>query len=130
MDLDDEELEATRRLNGVAIESNNIQIIEDFIDEIWSFELNKDTIEIVNALEDFLEEREADRKRIKELEEENHLQRKQIMSAYDKGWIPIQKVKDVIKDIKLSGGSNGRDDIENLVRELIIDVLEELLEDK
>ncbi len=69
-DLDDEELEATRKLNGVAKDSN-IEIIEDFINEIKDFELNKDVVEIVNALEDILEEREADKKRIKELEEEN-----------------------------------------------------------
>lgn len=41
-----------------------------------------------------------------------------------------QKVKDGIEELKLSGGSNGKDDIENLARELIIDVLEKLLEVK
>ncbi len=38
-------------------------------------------------------------KRIKELEEENRTQRKQIMSAYDRGWIPKQKVKDILKEL-------------------------------
>ena len=135
MDLDYEELEATRRLNRVVIESNSIQIIQDFIDEIRNFELNKDTIEITNALEDILAEREADKKKIKELEVlEDDLKDKRVVyidtPEFAENYIPIQKVKDVIKDIKLSGGSNGKDDIENLVRELIIDVLEELLEDK
>lgn len=69
-------------------------------------------------------------KRIQELEEENRIQRKQIMSAYNRGWIPKQKVKDKIEEIKLSGGSNGKDNVENLARELVIEVLEELLEEK
>lgn len=59
-------------LNVVAKDSN-IEIIEDFINEIKDFELNKDVVEIVNALEDILEEREADKKRIKELEEEREI---------------------------------------------------------
>lgn len=46
-----------------------------------------------------------------------------------KKFVSKQKVKDGIEELKLSGGSNGKDDIENLARELIIDVLEELLED-
>lgn len=36
--------------------------------------------------------------RIQELEEENRMQRKQIMSAYNRGWIPKQKVKDIVKE--------------------------------
>lgn len=127
MDLDDEELEATRRLNGVAIESNNIQIIEDFIDEIWSFELNKDTIEIVNALEDFLEEREADRKRIKELEEEN---KKLLENSLDviNDMIPKQKVKDKME--KLNKEIKNADTIEAIFKIKQQQILEELLEDK
>lgn len=38
-------------------------------------------------------------KRINELEEENHIQRSQIMTVYDNGWIPKQKVKDKIEKI-------------------------------
>lgn len=38
--------------------------------------------------------------RIQELEEENRMQRKQIMSAYNRGWIPKQKVKDVLTEIQ------------------------------
>lgn len=43
--------------------------------------------------------------------------------------IPKQKVKDKIEEVKLSGGGNGKDNVENLARELVIDVLEELLEE-
>lgn len=78
-------------------------------------------------------------KRIKELEEEN---KKYIVQLTDEQYRNLvdtirkkvkqefeQKVKDGIEELKLSGGSNGKDDIENLARKLIIDVLEELLED-
>ena len=70
------------------------------------------------------------KQRIKELEQENRIQRRQLNSAFDRGWIPKEKVKDKIEEIKLSGGSNGKDNVENLARELVIEVLEELLEEK
>ena len=38
--------------------------------------------------------------RIQELEEENRMQRKQIMSAYNRGWIPKQKIKDLLTEIQ------------------------------
>lgn len=43
-------------------------------------------------------------------------------------YIPKQAVIDKIDELKLSGGSNGKDNVENLVRELAIDILQELLE--
>ena len=39
-----------------------------------------------------------------------------------------QVVIDKIDELKLSGGSDGKDNVENLVRELTIDILQELLE--
>ena len=48
---------------------------------------------------------------------------------YMSHFIPKQKVKDKIEEVKLSGGGNGKDNVENLARELVIDVLEELLEE-
>ena len=103
MDLDLEELEATRKLNGVAKDSN-IEIIEDFINEIKDFELNKDTVEIVNALEDILAERKQDKARIKELEKENTTLKNFTSSIYneniEKEFIPVQKVKDFLIQIQ------------------------------
>ena len=101
----------------------------------------------IKAVENILSEREADKKRIKELEEENYLQRKQIMSAYDKGWIPVQKIKDKIEEIEKEYneiiseyGNIDTDVIINVpdknvrkyLDELVIKilVLQELLEDK
>lgn len=103
MDLDLEELEATRKLNGVAKDSN-IEIIEDFINEIKDFELNKDTVEIVNALEDILAERKQDKARIKELEKENTTLKNFTSSIYneniEKEFIPVRKVKDFLIQIQ------------------------------
>lgn len=99
----------------------NIDTVQDFINEMRSFGLNKDTIEIANTLEDILSEREADKKRIKELEEENATLRKanNIAKELTKGikieditqvinksyeefmrqFIPVQKVKDILKEL-------------------------------
>ena len=92
--------------------------------------------EVKIAISNILSEREQDKARIKELEEENASKQK----AYDDCYceykhykqfdsIPKQKVKDKIEEVKLSGGGNGKDNVENLARELVIDVLEELLEE-
>ena len=120
-------------LNVVAKDSN-IEIIEDFINEIKDFELNKDVVEIVNALEDILEEREADKKRIKELEEENKLllnSKVGIDLSYD-DYIPVQKVKDKIEELKKeyedSKDENGES--KYYYPDYTIRKLEELLNDK
>ena len=48
---------------------------------------------------------------------------------YMSQFVSKQKVKDKIEELKLSGGSNGKDNVENLARELVIEALEELLEE-
>lgn len=128
MDLEDKELKATRKLNGVAKDSN-IEIIEDFINEIKDFELNKDVVEIVNALEDILEEREADKKRIKELEEALLKVKDKNIKLFinSKNSIPKQKVKEILDRLHIT-------DIEpwsfyKVSGEILFD-LKELLEDK
>ena len=69
--------------------------------------------------------------RIKELKEENKRKDMFLQMAKEviENSIPKQKVKDKIEEVKLSGGGNGKDNVENLARELVIDVLEELLEE-
>lgn len=72
--------------------------------------------------------------RIKELEEKNRMlalegSRVRLDLYIKQNYIPKQKVKDKIEEVKLSGGGNGKDNVENLARELVIDVLEELLEE-
>ena len=110
MDLDDEELEATRKLNGVVKKSNieeDIKILKEFVELDRKIRQNKTENDYEQfcerrcvAIEHILAERKQDKARIKELEEENRMQRKQIMSAYNRGWIPKQKVKDVLTAIR------------------------------
>ena len=81
----------------------DIKLIDGMVKEYNTFgDLDnpdyEDTDRIYKAIENIL-------KRIQELEEENRIQRKQIMSAYNRGWIPKQKVKDLIENetINISG---------------------------
>lgn len=46
------------------------------------------------AIDHILEEREEDKKRIEELEDENRVQRHQIMEVFDRGYIHKDKIKD------------------------------------
>lgn len=78
--------------------------------------------ELENSIANLAELEQKD-KRIQELEEENYIQKIQI---YENS-IPKQAVINKIEDLKLSGGSNGKDNIENLARELVIDILQEFL---
>ena len=58
--------------------------------------------------------------KIKELEQENRIQRRQLNSAFDRGWIPKEKVKELIKNetIDISGFECiAVEDIEKLSKE-------------
>ena len=58
-----------------------------------------------NAIQNILAEREQKDKRIKELEEENTLQRRQLNSAFDNGYIHTDKIRKLIANetINISG---------------------------
>ena len=47
----------------------------------------------------------------------------------NKLYIPIQKVKDKIENLKMSGGSDGKDNTENTVQELVIEALQDILDE-
>ena len=162
-DLDDEELKATRKLLGIDKENNikgysiqngeptpdnpaeiksldieeDIRILKDLIQDIEiTFEgriKNKLTNEEIKAISNVLAERKQDKARIKELEEENRMQRKQIMSAYNRGWIPKQKVKDLKESIILEptivGGRRNAKTLEYGIKLGKIKAYEELLEE-
>ena len=49
---------------------------------------------VAYAIKNTLAEREEDKKRIKELEDENRVQRHQIMEVFDRGYIHKDKIKD------------------------------------
>lgn len=72
---------------------------DEIYDEIHE-NLDDDTVNFYEALRHILVEREQDKKRIQELEEENTIQRHQIMQVFDRGYILQQKVKDALEDIE------------------------------
>lgn len=49
---------------------------------------------VAYAIKNILAEREEDKKRIEELEDENKVQRHQIMTVYDNGYVHKDKIKD------------------------------------
>lgn len=93
--------------------ANDIEFLKSNEADVFYFRGNP---KLKSAIQNILAEREQKDKRIKELEEELG------------NSIPTQKVIDKIKELKLSGGSDGKDNVENLVRKLTIDILQELLE--
>lgn len=59
-------------------------------------------------------------------QEENRMQRKQIISAYNRGWIPKQKVKEKLERIedyfdRLNGPDEDIEYIRNIKKELLED---------
>ena len=61
--------------------------------------------EVQDSIENILAEREQDKKRIQELKEENTLQRRQLNSAFDNGYIHTDKIRKLIANetINISG---------------------------
>ena len=116
----------------------NIEIIKNFIFELKSFGLNKDTLEVANELEnllsDYTRQKQINeehqklngelREKVKELEEENLIQRKQIMSIFDRGYISKQVVKEGLEDIedyfdRLNGPDEDIEYIKQIKQELL-----------
>lgn len=86
---------------------------------------NVDEIAFCNALENILAEREQKDKQIKELEEENHMQRKQLNDAFEKGFIHKDKVKEALEDIEdYFDRLNGPDEDIEYIRQVKKELLE------
>ena len=92
----------------------------------------------VNEYIKLLKENEKKDELIEKLQKENELAKKQV--EYDKthiytpqtiklNYIPVQKIKGKIEDLKMSGGSDGKDNTENTARELVIEVLQDILDE-
>lgn len=103
--------------------NNGTETIEDIINYCRNYELHfgsKITMQVVGKKYfDKLVER------IKELEQENRIQRRQLNSAFDRGWILKEKVKDLINE---NGFEVYTREYEN-VEVVSIETLEELLEE-
>ncbi len=112
-DLDNEELRATRKLHKInddlyeETSDKNVGSIEDIRDLLLFFKSHgwipdiRRTINVTNvilAIDNVLQEREQDKKRIQELEKELEKANKQLDLDYvDDNYIPKQKVKDKIE---------------------------------
>ena len=71
--------------------------------------------------------------RCKELEENKKLKETDLTQVYLKGVYDERAkntsfIEEKIEELKLSGGSNGTDVVENLARELVVEILQEILE--
>ena len=76
------------------------------------------------AISHILAEREQKDKRIQELEEENHIQRKQLNDAFERGFIHKDKVKETLEYIedyfdRLNGPDEDIDYIRQVKKELL-----------
>ena len=76
------------------------------------------------AISHILAEREQKDKQIKELEEENHIQRKQLNDAFERGFIHKDKVKEALEYIedyfdRLNGPDEDMDYIRKIKKELL-----------
>ena len=137
-DLTESELKATRKLHGLDKEGN----IEEDIEKIkqlnnllkffrthgWIPNMSREinTNGTIEAIEHILAEREQDKKRIKELEEENH---KILENGLDvlRDTIPVQKVKDKIENLRYNSSLGFEETLEESFK---IEALEEILEEK
>ena len=98
---------------------------KNFLESYKDIKQQSFIIESINK-DFFLEFADCLTNKIKELEEENRIQRKQIMGAYDRGWIPKQKIQDAINENGFEVYTREYGNVEVVS----IEVLEELLEDK
>ena len=135
-DLDDEELEATRIVNGVAKESDieeDIKILESMIEEYENCSIPEVDMQVnitfrekqANAINNILLKQIQDKEKIQELEAKlefknwGDLDNTQF-EEYMNQFIPKQKVKDLIKNetINISGFECiAVEDIEELLEE-------------
>ena len=90
---------------NVANIEEDVKILEEFAEICKAGLACYDQTREGEALERILAEREQKDKRIQELEEENLIQRKQIMNIFDNDYIPKQVVIDLIANetIDISG---------------------------
>ena len=101
-DLDEDELKATREMHKLS--DKNVAKIDDDINKLNKFCEYEDAVvlceealyEIQEAIERILSEREQDKARIKELEEENYVQKVALLENS----IPKQKVKEILIEIQ------------------------------
>lgn len=90
----------------------------------------RETEEVRKVIKNILDERKADKKRIKELESKLEKANKQLDLDYvDKNYIPVQKVKDKIEELKKAKRETTRENW-HYIYTIQLKILEEILEEK
>ena len=107
-DLDDEELEATRKLNGVAKKSNiekDIKRCEELIKKEHANWIGISNQLAIAHVVDRIKELEEENKRLKAKIDVTNWQEKTVYESLKERYIPKQKVKNLIKNetINISG---------------------------
>ena len=150
MDLDDEELKATRMMNGadrkgrVNKMEQDIKILEELKNIFLSLkyhgyinDVKKDisTDGVINAIENILKERQQDKEKIKELEEKNKKNLIEIICYQEEleNSIPVSLVEEKIEELKNEDLEIYDTDSEDLIiakyeQRAILNFLQELLE--
>lgn len=88
----------------------------------------KERNKAINKKEIIIEKQQKENEEIKDQEATQRKINELLVQRYSNS-IPIQKIKDQIEDLKMSGGSDGKDNTENTARELVIEVLQDILDE-
>lgn len=140
-DLDDEELKATRRMNG---SDKNVGSIEKLIEELTKVrpdELSKGGLklfEYINEIIDRNKELEEENKRLKPKIDVCNWQEKSCREIIDEKYVPVSLIKEKIEEYKQriekyyeykkQGKETDVEFYENITNIAIVQVLQELLE--
>lgn len=130
MDLDDEELKATRRMNG---SDKNVGSIEKLIEELTKVrpdELSKDGLKLfgyINEIIDRNKELEEENKRLKPKIDVCNWQEKFCREIIDEKYVPVSSVKEKIEEYeekakRIAGTyqyADSGDDLENKKKQVI-----------
>ena len=91
--------------------------------------LEKDIITVLGLLNEKQMENETLEELLQGTLYEMYKYYRDLANSYQGNCISKEKVKDKIEDLKMSGGSDGKDNTENTARELAIEALQNILEE-
>lgn len=130
-DLDNEELKATRKDKGLddgLYEDKSDKNVANIEDDIKTLIEENPSHKKEQAIEHILSEREQDKKRIQELEADLYSANCTISDYVDS--IPKQKVKDKIEEYDKKMTEDAGNSLWVVTDRIVMNVLNELLEDK
>ena len=92
---------------------------------------NEDRLSYIECalITNLIEKLQKENEELEEINNELEAEKNEAIRRYNFETIPIKKVKDKIEDLKMSGGSDGKDNTENTARELVIEALQDILDE-